>query len=158
LLKVDWKTALTVILHSSYYTKRVHEMRGLPLDVAFRRGAPIEVVTALLEAYPDATTIRNKRKHLPCHSACRYGTSSEAMRMLLRCNPNVADVMNGSRHRGRTPMQIFNNCEWKFFVDEKEQVGKDLKQHARAQSSRLCSGALSGRLIGGVLCSDQWQG
>jgi hypothetical protein len=28
------------------------------------------------------------------------------------------------------PMQILNTNEWKFFVDEKEQVMNDLKQHS----------------------------
>ena len=47
--------------------------------------------------------------------------------MLLRCNPDVADVMNDRR---RTPMNILNECKWRFFVDEKEQVLNDLKQHS----------------------------
>jgi hypothetical protein len=68
-------------------------MLGLPLHVAFLRGAPVEVVTALLEAYPDTTTI-HCLKHLPCHSARCYGISSEGMKMLLRCNADAADVIN----------------------------------------------------------------
>ncbi len=126
LLRKDWETALTVILHSPHYTKRVHSVHGLPLSVAIRGGAPVEVVTALLEAYPDATTIRNYHKHLSCHYACYYGISSEGMKMLLRCNPDAAGVITDY---GRTPMQILNACNWTFFADEKEQVRNDLKQH-----------------------------
>jgi hypothetical protein len=85
----DWKTALTVILQSPHYTKRVDSTDYLPLHVAILWGAPVEVVTALLEAYPDATTIPTHIKYLPCHLACCYGISSEGMKMLLRCNPGA---------------------------------------------------------------------
>jgi hypothetical protein len=126
LLNKDWETALTVILHSPHYTKRVDPREGLPLDVAIRKGAPVEVVTALLEAYPDATTIRNCCDDLPCHSACLYGISSEGMKMLLRCNPGANGVVNSI---GMTPMQYLNECNWTIFEDEKDQVRNDLNQH-----------------------------
>ncbi len=122
----DWETALTVILHSPHYTKRVDPVQGSPLYVAILWGAPVEVVTALLEAYPDATTIRNHNKYLPCHFACCYGISSEGMKMLLRCNPDAAGVIT---HYGHTPIQCLNQCSSQFFADEKEQVMNDLKQH-----------------------------
>jgi hypothetical protein len=73
LINEDWETALTVILHSPHWTKIVDPTRrnmGFPLHVAIRWGAPVEVVTALLEAYPDASTIRNYNSNIPCHSAC----------------------------------------------------------------------------------------
>jgi hypothetical protein len=129
LLKKDWETTLTVILHSPDYTKRrVNTVRGdigLPLHVAILRGAPIEVVTALLEAYPDAAAIRNHQNNLPILLACCDGISSEGMKMLLRCNPDAADVIADC---GRTPMQCLQTLAWSFFADEKEQVTNDLKQ------------------------------
>jgi hypothetical protein len=127
LLRKDWETALTVILHSPHYTKRVDPMEGFPLHVAIEEGAPVEVVTAFLEACPDATTIGNGCKQLPCHSACCAGISSEGMKMLLRCNPDAVNMMSNG---GRTPMQCLRLRQWKwqFFVDEKEQVMNDLKQ------------------------------
>jgi hypothetical protein len=125
LFEKDWKTALTVILDSPHWTKRVDPREGLPLHVAICKGAPFEVVTALLEAYPDATTIRSYNKQLPCHLACYYEISSEGMKMLLRCNPDAAGVINNF---GQTPMQRLNTCAWQFFADEKEQVRNDLKQ------------------------------
>jgi hypothetical protein len=125
LLRKDWETALSVILHSPHYAKSVDPMHGLPLIVAFRNGAPVEVVTALLEAYPDATTIQNGYNNLPCHLACCYGISSEGMKMLLRFNPDAAGVVNRD---GRTPMYYLNERNWRFFEDEKEQVKNDLKQ------------------------------
>jgi hypothetical protein len=121
----DWDTALTVILHSPHWTKRFSPIQDLPLHVAYRRGVPTEVITALLEAYPDATKTRNAHNSLPCHIACIYGTSSEGMKMLLRCNPDAAAAMN---QHGHTPIQCINNWQWDFFVDEKEQVTNDLKQ------------------------------
>ena len=126
LYRQDWKTALTVILQSPHYTKRVDLMEGFPFHVAIRVGAPVEVVTALLETFPDATTIRNHNKYLPCHFACCYGISSEGMKMLLRCNPDAAGVIT---HYGHTPIQCLNQCSSQFFADEKEQVMNDLKQH-----------------------------
>jgi hypothetical protein len=125
LFEKDWETALTVILHSPHYTKRVTANQGLPLHVAISNGAPVEVVTALLEAYPDATTIRNRNSSLPCKLACLYGISSEGMKMLLRCNPDAANVANSG---GNTPMTYIHFYQWDFFVDEKEQVINDLKQ------------------------------
>jgi hypothetical protein len=122
----DWETALTVILHSPHYAKRVHAVHGSPLRVAIGQGAPVKVVTALLEAYPDATTIRNHHNSLLCHFACFYGISSEGMKMLLRCNP---DAVNVADNAGWTPMQYLNEWKWDFFADEKEQVKNDLKQH-----------------------------
>jgi ankyrin repeat protein len=95
------------------------------LHVAIRNGAPVEVVTALLEAYPDAPTIRNRYNNLPCHLACYAGISSEGMKMLLRCNPEAVDVINNFF---MTPMQCLNVCTWQLFAAEKEQVRNDLKQ------------------------------
>jgi hypothetical protein len=125
LTEKDWETALTVILHSPHYTKRHNTGRGLPLHIALYAGAPIEVVTALLEAYPDATTIPTFTNNLPCHTACSFGISSEGMKMLLRCNPDAASAMDQCGH---TPIQWINNCKWKFLADETEQVMNDLKQ------------------------------
>jgi hypothetical protein len=126
LLNKDWETALTVILHSPHYAKRVDPMESSPLRVAVLRGAPVDVVTALLDAYPDATTIRSYHNDLPCHSACCHGISSEGMKMVLRCNPDAVDVINDY---GMNPMQCLNHWEWDSFADEKEQVRNDLKQH-----------------------------
>jgi hypothetical protein len=125
LFEKDWKTALTVILHSPHYAKRVNSAEDSPLNVAIRKGAPVEVVTALLEAYPDATTKPNRNNYLPCHLACLYGKSSEGMKMLLRCNPDVTEAINID---GQTPMYILNACLGQFFAGEKEQVKNDLKQ------------------------------
>jgi hypothetical protein len=113
----DWETALTVILHSPHYTKRVDPMRGDPLNVAIRVGAPLEVVTALLEAYPDAMTIRNRFNHSPCHPACCFGISSEGMKMLLGCGANAAAVIDND---SRTPMHYLKTCPWEFFAEEQE--------------------------------------
>jgi hypothetical protein len=59
LLNKDWEAALTVILHSPHYTKREDRGLDVPLHVAIIRGAPVEVLIALLEAYSDAATIPN---------------------------------------------------------------------------------------------------
>jgi hypothetical protein len=126
LIRNDWETALTVILHSPHYTKRVDPVQGSPLYVAILWGAPVEVVTALLEAYPDAATIPNHHNELPHHFACCYGISSEGMKMLLRCNPDAVDATNSG---GMTPMHYLNAFHWQSFADEKEQVRNDLKQH-----------------------------
>jgi hypothetical protein len=125
LLNKDWETVLTVILHSPHYVTSVDPIEGLPLHVAIGGGAPVEVVTALLEAYPNATTIRNYYNYLPCHFACAYGISSEGMKMLLRCNPDAADAIDGD---DTIPMHYLNEEHWRFFADEKEQVRNDLKQ------------------------------
>jgi hypothetical protein len=126
LLNKDWETALTVILHSPHYTKRIDPMLDSPLHVAIGGGAPIEVVIALLEAYSDAATIPKRNNYLPSQYACYAGISSEGMKMLLRCNPDVGTETSNS---GQTPMQFLKTFNWQFFADEKEQVRNDLKQH-----------------------------
>jgi hypothetical protein len=128
LIRKDWETALTVILQSPHFTKRVDLMSGmgLPLHGAIFSGAPVEVVTALLEAYSDATTIRDRDNDLPCHFACLYGISSEGIKMLLRCNPDAAGVINNFHN---TPMHYLKTFHWLIFADEKQQVMNDLKQH-----------------------------
>jgi hypothetical protein len=88
-------------------------------------GAPVEVVTALLEAYPDATTIGNRYNLSPCHMGSYVGISSEGMKMLLRCSSNAAAVIDND---SRTPMHYLKLRQWKYFADEKEQVMNDLKQ------------------------------
>jgi hypothetical protein len=134
LLNKNWETALAVILHSPHYTKRLELFECSPcLSVAIEGGAPVEVVTALLEAYPDATTIGDAYNYLPCHSACSYGISSEGMKMLLRCNPDTAGVVNIG---GMTPIQCLNACKWDNFADEKEQVRNDIKQHRNFWKSK----------------------
>jgi hypothetical protein len=125
LCEKDWETALAVILHSPHWATRVNSMEDVPLHVAIRRGAPVEVVTALLEAYPDATRIGDRDDELPCHFACCFGISSEGMKMLLRCNPDAVDAITS----GWTPMKRINAYNWNFFAGEKEQVMNDLKQH-----------------------------
>jgi hypothetical protein len=120
-----WETALTVILQSPHYTKRVDWREASPLNVAIEEGAPVEEVTALLEAYPDAATRRNIYNNLPHHYACCFGISSEGMKMLLRCSPDAVPVIANS---GMTPMQCLSVSKWQFFADEKEQVRNDLKQ------------------------------
>jgi hypothetical protein len=126
LLNNDGETALTVILHSPHYTKIVDPMQLSLLHAAIRMGALVEVVTALLEAYPDATTIRDQYNYLPSHLACCCGVSSEGMKMLLRCNPDAAGVITSGC---RSPMDHLNVYKWQLFADEKEQVMNDLKQH-----------------------------
>jgi hypothetical protein len=150
LLLKDWETALTVILRSPRWTKRVHPMLGSPLDVAIEGGAPVEVLIALLEAYPDATTILNKFKNLPCYSACCYGISSKGMKMLLLCNPDAGDAM--SQHFRQTPLQCLRTCQWSFFADEKEQVMNDVKQHSDQRRSvrRSVVRMVLGRLLDNI--------
>ncbi len=140
LFEKDWETALTVILHSPHWTKEAHTHLDLPLNVAIGRGAPVEVVTALLEAYPDATRIRHEYAYLPCHLACFLGISSKGMKMLLRCNPDAAAVMNSCGH---TPMHCLKLWNWRFFAGEKEQVMNDLKQHPSYWKSKEQQALLS---------------
>jgi hypothetical protein len=71
LFEKDWETALTVILHSPHYTKRAYPILRLPLNVAIGVGAPVSVVTALLEAYPDAATKGNCGDNLLDFLTCK---------------------------------------------------------------------------------------
>lgn len=60
----------------------------LPLHEACRHQAPIEVVEALLCAYPEAVLARDSMYHfLPIHFACRYGECPAVVESLLQKFP-----------------------------------------------------------------------
>ena len=63
-------------------------------------GAPIELVRALLRAYPGAASVEDGDGNLPLHGACSCGAAPDVIEMLLEANPGAA------RHlaNGQTPL------------------------------------------------------
>jgi len=62
-----------------------HEARVLPIHVACSLRAPLEVVRALVEAYPECLSAKESSfKRLPIHAACMSSAPPEAIEYLAR--------------------------------------------------------------------------
>jgi ankyrin repeat protein len=72
-----------------------------PLYLACQYSAPVEVVTALLEAYSEAATTPSKRRDLPLHIACRFGSSVDVLKTLTENHPETAFA---ETRWGKTPL------------------------------------------------------
>ena len=67
--------------------------------------APVEVVRALLDAYPEGVRKTTNYGSLPLHDAAWNGTSVDAVRTLLDAYPGAANIR---RNDGRTPGELSN--------------------------------------------------
>jgi Ankyrin repeats (3 copies) len=65
---------------------------NLPLHTAVTFRAPAKVIEYLLEAYPQATGVRNKRFKLPIHIACECKASLEVIKLLVKADPESLEV------------------------------------------------------------------
>ena len=65
---------------------------NLPLHTALARGAPLDVIEYLLEAYSEGTGDRNTRHKLPIHIALECGASLGVIRALVKCDPDSLEV------------------------------------------------------------------
>jgi len=64
-----------------------------PLHYACEQNPTVEVIKALLQAYPAATQRRQEPGgQLPLHSACTWGASAEVIRALLSVSPQSAEA------------------------------------------------------------------
>ena len=61
----------------------------LPLPLLLKSDPPLEVVTKLVEAYPEAVYEENGQGYLPLHVALRYGTNVEVVKFLIDQNPQA---------------------------------------------------------------------
>ena len=70
-----------------------------------RRGCPLEVVEALIRAYPGALTVRNENRWTPLHFACRFKAPASIVHLLIHEFP-ARGVESASMRcsKGRTPL------------------------------------------------------
>ena len=95
LFEEDWQSALTEIechpRETRYWSSRPGFFDGrsdskvLPLHVAFSVHAPLEVIRAIVEAYPEALEKKESYfKRLPLHVACQFAPSADVIEYLTQ--------------------------------------------------------------------------
>ena len=73
----------------------------LPLHWAVSGGPPVEVVEALLRAYPDGASALDYEGSTPLHFACHYGANKNVVELLLSAYP---DGISKQDRYGRSPL------------------------------------------------------
>ena len=71
--------------------KKVLRWRMLPLHAAVLFNAPVDLIQALLKAYPDACSKYDDQGMLPLHLAFRSGANEETVLQLLDVYPNAIE-------------------------------------------------------------------
>jgi hypothetical protein len=77
--------------------------RMLPIHVAIVFKAPLNVVSALLKAYPNGINEVDDRKMLPIHLCCRAMTHLDVAQRLVLEND---DTLTKTDYKGRTPIDL----------------------------------------------------
>lgn len=77
--------------------------RDLPLHVACKHGASLQVVKVLVKKYPDAMLAANSRGDLPLHVALTAGAPLNLIKWLLERAPRAASTPN---IHGDTPLHL----------------------------------------------------
>lgn len=75
----------------------------LPLHTAILFRAPITVVQAIYNAYPEAINMPDNRNMLPIHVACRIRVDSVVMQFLIDAFPSALTVTD---YKGRSPSDL----------------------------------------------------
>ena len=95
LFEEDWQSAITEIechpLESQMWSARAgffdgdHESRVLPIHVACSLHAPLEVVRAIVDAYPGCLRVKESSfKRLPIHVACQFAAPVDVIEYLAQ--------------------------------------------------------------------------
>ena len=67
----------------------------LPLHRAVKKQAPVEVVLALLGAYPQAAAVKDGEGMLPLHDAARWQAPVAVVKALLGAHPQARTHVQG---------------------------------------------------------------
>jgi hypothetical protein len=77
--------------------------RMLPLHASLLFGGPVELVRALVKAYPAACRMQDDQGMLPLHVAFRFSASEEIVVLLLDAYPEAIEQVD---HKGRLPSML----------------------------------------------------
>lgn len=100
----DWDRVIQRLREYPEEAKFLDDFGLSPLHRACFRDAPVHVVEALVEAFPEATTMQDRCNFsglTPLHAACHY-CSVSVVRCLLRSNPSTIHMLST---KGHTPLQ-----------------------------------------------------
>uniref|UniRef100_A0A6S8X503 Uncharacterized protein n=1 Tax=Chaetoceros debilis TaxID=122233 RepID=A0A6S8X503_9STRA len=85
------------------YTKKEMEYRFLPLHAACLVGAPLLLISDLVDAYPDAARKKTTQGKLPLHIACEAHADERVVELLLETWPESLHIKDS---RGNAPLEI----------------------------------------------------
>ena len=147
LIKERQWSKLQKVLSSKNIPPRFNDSDS-PLVLACKYGPPVDVVSALIEAFPSAINITDSDDMLPLHVACGYGASPKVIRELLRSNK---DAMWHRDKSGMLPIHIVcrlyydNLCIWEVPEDYAfDAMVQTLQYLLKAAPSTLLEEDLSG--------------
>lgn len=87
----------------------IKDSNVLPIHEALVAGAPMDVIEAILSAYPDSVyCMESSYKRLPLHCACRKNAIPEVVELLLN---RYADAALTADNLGRLPGMCFKFSE-----------------------------------------------
>ena len=102
----------------------------LPLHSAIVLHAPIELIEALIDAYPQGLRKGDDRNMLPLHMAFRLGSSPETSAVLVDAYP---DALKKRDSKGHTPLHILKAYKRKY---QKERESKQKKKDTVMDKNR----------------------
>ena len=117
--------------------------RILPIHSAIVLHAPVEVIEALVEAYPKGLQQGDDREMLPLHMAFRLGSSPETAAVLVDAYP---EALKKKDSRGHTPLHILKAYRRKYIRDREN--GKKSVSEMDANRKKLIKFYLGGRRYG----------
>jgi len=97
--------------------KKEVRWRILPLHSAIVLHAPVEVIEALVDAYPDGIKTGDDRQMLPLHMAFRLGASPETAAVLVDAYP---DALGMKDSKGHTPLHVLKAYRRKYEKEKKK--------------------------------------
>mmetsp|Transcript_30268 Transcript_30268/g.35222 ORF Transcript_30268/g.35222 Transcript_30268/m.35222 type:complete len:655 (-) Transcript_30268:295-2259(-) len=118
----------------------------LPIHSAIVLHAPVEVIEALVEAYPQGLRKGDDRRMLPLHMAFRLGSSPETAAVLVDAYPTA---LRKKDSRGHTPLHILKAYRRKY-MKEHESGKKKSTTEMDSNRKKLIKFYLGGRRYGMV--------
>lgn len=115
----------------------------LPIHSAIVLHAPVEVIEALVEAFPEGLQRGDDRQMLPLHMAFRLGSSPETAAVLVDAFPGALKKRDS---RGHTPLHILKAYRRKY-IKEREN-GKASSTEMDINRKKLIKFYIGGRKYG----------
>jgi len=95
--------------------KKEVRWRILPLHSAIAQHAPLEVIKALVAAYPDSVKKGDDKRMLPLHMAFRSGASLETAAFLYDANTDATSIKDS---KGHTPLHVLKAYRRKYEMEK----------------------------------------
>jgi len=117
----------------------------LPIHAAIVFHSPVEVIEALVDAYPQGLRKGDDRDMLPLHMAFRLGASPETTAVLVDAYPEALKKKDSNSH---TPLHVLRAYKRKY-KKEKERENKSKGTFRDKNRKSLIKFYLGGRSYGG---------